>query len=199
MAHFGLSMLILVAAASLAWRAGHEPRSRPRTDDRLVVWSVRLLAPLAAIAIFAGTAATAAGPHAGGSAGQVIRRLTFEGRDTLAWTIHAHGLIASVLGVAAVGVWALLRARGADPILRRSVTAVCLLLLAQGVVGGLQYLTHLPAEVVWVHVTLASLTWLTVLWAVAAAGRLTPRRSPSTEPAAALDRAAAAPRAPASA
>ena len=28
---------------------------------------------------------------------------------------------------------------------------------------------------VWVHVTLATLTWLAVLWAVAAAGRLVPR------------------------
>jgi hypothetical protein len=28
---------------------------------------------------------------------------------------------------------------------------------------------------VWVHVTLATLTWLTVLWAVAVAGRLAPR------------------------
>jgi hypothetical protein len=29
---------------------------------------------------------------------------------------------------------------------------------------------------VWVHVGLATATWVTVLWAVAAAGRLLPRR-----------------------
>jgi hypothetical protein len=31
---------------------------------------------------------------------------------------------------------------------------------------------------VWVHVTLATLIWVTVLWAVAAAGRLAPRSVP---------------------
>ena len=30
---------------------------------------------------------------------------------------------------------------------------------------------------VWVHVTLATLTWLAVLWSVAAAGSLQPRRA----------------------
>jgi cytochrome c oxidase assembly protein subunit 15 len=191
--------VILVAATALAWRARHEPGTRSRSADRLAVWGVRALAPIAAVAIFAGTAATAAGPHAGGKAGQAIRRLTFEGRDTLNWAIHAHGLVALVFGVGAVAVWALLRARDADATLRRSVTAVCVLLATQGAVGGLQYYTHLPSEIVWIHVTLASLTWLSVLWAVAAAGRLAPSRSPSAEPVAGAGRAAAAPRARASA
>jgi hypothetical protein len=31
---------------------------------------------------------------------------------------------------------------------------------------------------VWVHVTLATITWVVLLWAVAAAGRLAPRSSP---------------------
>jgi cytochrome c oxidase assembly protein subunit 15 len=30
---------------------------------------------------------------------------------------------------------------------------------------------------VWVHVTLATATWIAILWAVAAAGRLAPRRA----------------------
>src|SRR5437763_15290421 len=65
MGHFGLSMLILIAAVALAWRANHEPGSRPRSTDRVAVWSVRGLPPLGAITIFAGTAAPAGGPHAG--------------------------------------------------------------------------------------------------------------------------------------
>ena len=83
MAHFGLSMVILVVAVALAWRRSHEPgdgRARP-TGSR--VWSVRALPPLGALTIFAGTAATAAGPHAGGSPGQQIHRLHFKGADTL--------------------------------------------------------------------------------------------------------------------
>src|SRR5437763_10786522 len=65
MGHFALSMLVLIAAVALAWRSAHEPGARPRSSDRVSVWSVRALAPLGALAIFAGTAATAAGPHAG--------------------------------------------------------------------------------------------------------------------------------------
>ena len=49
------------------------------------------------------------------------------------------------------------------------------LLAAQGLVGSVQYELKLPADMVWVHVTLATITWLAVLWAVAAAGRLAPR------------------------
>ena len=32
---------------------------------------------------------------------------------------------------------------------------------------------------VWVHVVLATVTWIAVLWSVAAAGRLAPRRAPA--------------------
>ena len=66
-------------------------------------------------------------------------------------------------------------ARRADPQLRESITILCLLMAAQGAVGLVQYETKLPTEMVWVHVSLATVTWLAVLWAVAAAGRLAPR------------------------
>jgi heme A synthase len=46
------------------------------------------------------------------------------------------------------------------------------LLALQGAVGLDQYETHLPTELVWLHVGLACGTWLTVLWAACAAGRL---------------------------
>src|SRR3954470_12214520 len=75
-AHFLLSMALLVAAVALAWRATFEPGTRPRSADRLVVWPVRLLTPLGAVTIAAGTIATAAGPHAGGEGtGDIVPRL----------------------------------------------------------------------------------------------------------------------------
>jgi cytochrome c oxidase assembly protein subunit 15 len=52
----------------------------------------------------------------------------------------------------------------------------------QGIVGLDQYKTHLPTELVWVHVSLASLTWLAVLWTACAAGRLQPGRVSAREP-----------------
>jgi cytochrome c oxidase assembly protein subunit 15 len=152
-----------------------KPGERPRSADRLSVWSVRALLPVGALTIVAGTAATAAGPHAGGAGtGDVINRLEWKGADTLDWAIHQHARIASVFGVAAVAVWFLLRRRGADPEVRRAMTVACALVAAQGAVGGIQYALHLPSEIVWVHVALAATTWLSLLWAVFAAGRPAP-------------------------
>jgi cytochrome c oxidase assembly protein subunit 15 len=49
---------------------------------------------------------------------------------------------------------------------------------AQGLVGSGQYELHLPSDMVWVHVSLATLTWVALLWATAAAGSLAPRSKP---------------------
>jgi cytochrome c oxidase assembly protein subunit 15 len=178
MAHFCLSMLILVGAVSLAWRASYEPGSRPRSSDRVAVWWVRALGPVGALTILAGTAATAAGPHSGGFTGQRVHRLHFKGADTLTWTIHQHATIAALFGVLVIGVWLLRRHRGATEGTLEPLTALGVLLAAQGLVGTVQYEFKLPSEMVWVHVALATATWLAVLWAIASAGRLVPRRAP---------------------
>jgi cytochrome c oxidase assembly protein subunit 15 len=184
MSHFALSMLILVAAVTLVWRTRPAEAGTHAVADRVSVLAVRGLLVLGGIVIFAGTAATASGPHAGGSPGQVIQRLTFDGRGTLDWTIHRHGDLAGLLGFCAVGVWLLLRRRGADARLRRSVTVFCVLLACLGVVGAVQYAAQLPAELVWVHVTLATGAWVSLLWTVALAGRLAPRSARLTAAAA---------------
>ena len=202
MGHFALSMLILLAAVALAWRASHEPDTaevhagrlggaarpggaepsgngagRDRAADRTLIVCVRALVGLGALTIFAGTAATAAGPHAGGSPGQRINRLSFDGRATMDFVIHRHGEIALAFGLAAIAVWWLARHRGAPATVRRALTALCLLLALQGAVGIDQYETHLPTELVWVHVALACGAWLAALWAACAAGRPAPLRA----------------------
>jgi cytochrome c oxidase assembly protein subunit 15 len=196
MGHFALSMLIILAAVLLAWRAATAPdvrrpgapKRRAQTpvasaasgEDRTLVWSLRGLAAFGALVIFAGTAATAAGPHAGGSPGQKINRLSFDGRGTMDFVIHRHAEIAFVFSLAAVVVWWLARRREAGTVVRRALTALCVLLALQGVVGLVQYQTQLPTELVWVHVGLACGAWLAVLWAACAAGRLAPRRARNT-------------------
>jgi cytochrome c oxidase assembly protein subunit 15 len=177
--HFLLSMLLLVACVTLAWKASHEPGWRPRTTDRVSAWAVRALLALGALTLAAGTLATAAGPHAGGEGtGDKVVRLDWFGADTLNWAIHQHGAIATLLGLSAVGTWFLLRARDAEPQARSAMTAVCVLIACQGLVGSAQYALHLPGEMVWFHVVLAALTWLSLLWSVAAMGRLAPARAP---------------------
>jgi heme a synthase len=180
MAHFCLSMLILIGAVALAWRSSYDPGSRPRSTDRAIVWSVRALLPLAAVTIIAGTAATAAGPHAGGSPGQRIHRLHFKGADTLQWVVHQHAAIAALFGVIVVAVWFIARRRASAQHLLEPITVTGVLLAAQGLVGSVQYELNLPTEMVWIHVVLATATWLSVLWAVAAAGSLAPRRAEVT-------------------
>jgi cytochrome c oxidase assembly protein subunit 15 len=180
MAHFSLSMLVLIAAVALAWRSTHEPGWRPKSTDRVSVWSIRALLPLGALTIFAGTAATAAGPHSGGVNGAHVHRLTFEGTNTLLWVVHRHATIAAVFGTAVIGVWLLNRRRGMQATLE-PLTVLGLLLAAQGLVGSVQYELHLPADIVWVHVALATLTWLALLWATAVAGSLAPRGQPTLD------------------
>src|SRR3954462_10198693 len=183
--HFLLSMALLVAAVALAWRATYEPGERLLAADRLVIWPVRALAVLGACTLALGTIATAAGPHAGGEGtGDEVVRLSWRGADTLDWAIHQHGAMATLLGLAAVAVWFLARARNADPQVRSALTAVCVLLACQGLVGATQYALKLPAEIVWFHVVLAALTWLCLLWATAAAGQFSPRRATVRERAA---------------
>jgi heme a synthase len=191
MGHFALSMLILFAAVVLVWQATHEPaRRRPEiAEDRSLARMLRGLLALGALTIFAGTAATAAGPHAGGSPGQKINRLSFDGRGTMDFVIHRHAEIAFVFSLAAVALWWLARRREAPDRVRRPLTVLCWLLALQGAVGLDQYETHLPTELVWVHVCLACGAWLSVLWAACAAGALrrragatAPERRPETVP-----------------
>jgi cytochrome c oxidase assembly protein subunit 15 len=181
--HFLLSMLLLVASVALAWRATFEPGERPRATDKLGVWSVRLLLVPGFITLGLGTIATAAGPHAGGEGtGDIVPRLDWRGSETLDWAIHQHGALATLLGLCCVGVWFLVRARKLNTATQNAMTAVCVLLACQGFVGAVQYALHLPAEIVWFHVVLSALTWIALLAATAAAGRLGEPAPPPGEP-----------------
>jgi cytochrome c oxidase assembly protein subunit 15 len=175
MGHFILSMLLLDAAFALAWCARYEPGERRASSDRLGVWAVRALIPLGQLTILAGTIATGSGPHAGAHEGELVHRFDFEGTGTLEWVVQRHSAIAAVFGLAAIAVWLLLRRQGGDRRACGPLGAVIGLLALQGVVGGVQWALELPAEIVWLHVALATATWLAMLWAVASAGRLEPR------------------------
>jgi cytochrome c oxidase assembly protein subunit 15 len=173
MAHLILSMLVLVAAGALAWRArpetdaGREPRRATPALAR-AVWA---LFALGGLTIAAGTVATAAGPHAGGEGtGDVVARLEFKGPATLRWLVERHGLLAALLGLLAVAVFVAARRTGADPHLVQRLGRVCVLLALQGALGIAQYALELPAELVWVHVALATLLWVGIVLAAVQAG-----------------------------
>ena len=181
MSHFILSMILLDAAFALAWCSRYEPGERPPSSDHLGVWAVRALVPIGQTTIVLGTMSTAAGPHAGAHAGELVRRFTFKGGDTLSWMVQRHGAMAAIFGLATIAVWFLLRRRGGDRRALRPLTVLIAMLGFQGLLGIVQYALKLPAGLVWVHVASATITWMTVLWTVATAGRLVPRRAGSLE------------------
>lgn len=170
MAHFSLSMVILIDAVALLWRAGHEG-SRSRAHPPSIVWPVRATVALTALTVFAGTVATAAGPHSGGIKGQDVHRLTFKGAKTLEWAVNQHATVGVVFGIVLIATWlAKMRRRGtvdiADPL-----TALGVLVAGQGLLGSVQYELKLPAGMVWLHVGLATAIWIVALWAWADIGR----------------------------
>lgn len=183
MGHFLLSQLCIAASVALAWRARHEPGERPRVADRWSVLPVRGLLVYGAFVLFAGTVATGSGPHAGASGtGELVARLDFWGGQTMTRVIEWHGRMGTVLLIGAVLVWLLLRRRGANAQVRRAMTVVIGLILLQGAVGLWQYEVGLPPELVWIHVAVASFTWLALLWATAAAGTLAPAADAAVRP-----------------
>jgi cytochrome c oxidase assembly protein subunit 15 len=176
--HYILSMILLDAAFALAWQARYAPDSRRRSTDRLGVWSVRALVPIGQLTILLGTITTGAGPHPGDHEGQLVQRFDFQGGQTLQWMVERHGAMAAIFGLATLAVWFILRRDGGDRRALQPVTVLLGLLAAQGLVGLTQYALELPAGIVWVHIALAVLNWLAVLWAVGTAGRIQPAGSP---------------------
>ena len=175
-AHYLLSMALLLAAAVLVWRLRRP--DRPVPADRAVSLATRALVGYGGVVIVAGTFATAAGPHAGGAGtGDVVERLDAFGASTLKTLIYVHGHMATAMGILFVVLWLFARRRGAGRPLMRALTLVCFLLAAQGVVGLVQYHNALPAEVVWVHASLPALLWTVLVWSWLAAAPA-PAREP---------------------
>jgi len=177
MTHYVVSMVLLLWAFDLWWRSQRTPEEVEAA--RSGVMMVRLaqgLFVLAGIAIVLGTMSTAAGPHAGSSGtGEFVGRLDWFGADTLSTIITVHGFVVTALGLGTVYAWWRSRNTGnAD--LERTLLLTIGLLAAQGAIGIVQYRLELPAEMVWVHVALATLTWVGYVHVRASAGRAPTRQ-----------------------
>lgn len=179
MTHYLVSMVLLIWAFDLWWRSSRSPEEvRAAGTDRTLVIGMRVLYVMAFVAIALGTISTAAGPHAGASGtGEFVGRFDWFGDDTLRLIIHVHGVVVTVLGLLTIAAWFRARAHGSQE-LRTTLLLTLALMAAQGVLGIVQYRLELPAELVWVHVALATLTWVGFVHGRAAAGRL-PERAPA--------------------
>jgi heme a synthase len=169
-AHYLLSMTLLIAGAVLVWRV-RRPPGEAVVGDRFVVLATRVLVIYGAVVIVAGTFATAAGPHAGGAGtGDVVERLDAWGAGTLRSLILLHGHMATAMGIVAVALWGFALHRRAARPLMLALTGVCVLMAIQGILGLVQYHNALPAEVVWVHASLPAVLWTLLVWSWVAAG-----------------------------
>jgi heme a synthase len=104
--------------------------------------------------VVTGAVATASGPHPG--ADQDVKRLGLEIADA----VYVHVRVAAVFGIGTLVVgWYLWRLRRSYPGLVRLWGVLLAVLVAQAILGEVQYRNALPWGLVLVHVALAAAIW----------------------------------------
>lgn len=160
-AHFVLSMAVIATAYAL-WRRVGAPDGPavPLVSSPLVPSPVRgLVAALtasSALVLSLGTLVTGSGPHAGDPQ---TARMGFD-IETVA-QLHADAVFL-LIGLS-VGTWFALRSVAAPRVAVRAAAVLIGIELAQGVVGFVQYFTHVPALLVGLHMAGACAVWLGTL------------------------------------
>ena len=156
MSHFLLALVVVALAVVVAVEAWSLERGLgspvgPGWMRRAVVW---LGLPLCAALVVTGAVATASGPHPG--ADEDVDRLGLGIAETVYW----HVRVAAVFGICVLVLGAMLVRR------RRDAPGVVLVwagllaaLVAQAIVGEVQYRNALPWGLVLVHVVLAAAIW----------------------------------------
>lgn len=160
MAHFLLGLAVLglaVVVALEAWSSA-EGRSAPAGPGwlrQIVAWAGL---PACAALVVTGAVATASGPHPGAS--EDVERLGLEIADA----VYVHVRVAAVFGIGVLVVgWFLWQLRGRYPGLVRLWGVLLVALVAQAILGEVQYRNALPWGLVLVHVFLAATIWASSL------------------------------------
>ncbi|WP_245673865.1 COX15/CtaA family protein [Actinoplanes rectilineatus] len=181
--HFIVSIVMIAGCYALWRRAGEGGGDK--------IWHVpapiRHLAWLTTAASFAviaaGVVVTGSGPHAGDHGA------ARNGLDpTQISQVHAD-LVFLLIGLS-VALWFALRATGAPATAVRAAAVLVIVEFSQGLIGFVQYFTHLPIILVGVHMLGSGLVWtstLAVLWALrerpvvvaAPAGEPAPAKEPA--------------------
>lgn len=155
-AHFLVSIFLVAITCLLYARFFIKGFAPPK----LVSWGMNATFLVGLVVVVTGSVVTGSGPHAGDESSA---RYPFDVRTT-AW-LHADsvflflGLLIATLAAAIVLVGA------KQPWLKNSLVVVLAIALVQGVVGYTQWFTDLPWALVGVHVTLAVLLWISLVFA----------------------------------
>jgi cytochrome c oxidase assembly protein subunit 15 len=151
--HFLLAMGLL-ATATVTWHRARwrgMPGGAPARTPSLLA---RALLVATAALVVVGTIVSGAGPHSGDSA--EVKRIALNWTDLV--LVHA-ALAVLVIALTVVLLMAL-RRRPDAPLARRTTTVFLVVLLAQGVIGGVQSLIGIPAVLVALHLLGAALVWV---------------------------------------
>lgn len=157
--HFLVSMALIAAAVALVARArdiDDFPVTRlARKEVRGYTWALIVVTTLVVIM---GVITTGSGPHSGDAESE--HRFPFDPR-TVSW-LHAD-LVLLFIGML-LGYLILLRVTSSPSRTWRNALVLAAITIAQAVVGYTQYFAGLPVVLVTIHVTLACLLWITVLF-----------------------------------
>ncbi|HYI73684.1 MAG TPA: COX15/CtaA family protein [Gaiellaceae bacterium] len=149
LAAFGLALIAVLEGWSL--RDGRAAAAGPTWLRQLVTFAGL---PVCLTLVVTGAVVTASGPHPGSS--EDVKRLGVQIVDTM--YVHVRAAAVFGIGVLVVG-WLLLRIRGGYPGLFRIWVGLLVVLVAQAILGEVQYRNALPWGLVLVHVVLAAAIW----------------------------------------
>lgn len=156
-AHFLLSTALLTVAV-LTWQRVREGDAEPRPlVGKAVSQLTWLLTVAAGLLIAVGTVVTGAGRHAGDSSD--VHRIPLD------WKMIAqlHADLAWIVVALTVALWFVLKAVDAPAGPQRRTRDLFLVLMAQGVIGYVQYFTDTPEVLVGLHMLGSCLVWIAVL------------------------------------
>ncbi|MCC2270817.1 COX15/CtaA family protein [Streptomyces sp. CT1-17] len=156
-AHFLLSTA-LIAVATVMWQRTREGDAAPRPlVGKAVQQLMWVLTAVSVLLIAVGTVVTGAGPHAGDSSD--VPRMPVD------WEMvsKAHAVLAWIVVTLTFALWFVLKAVDAPKGPSARTRDLFLVLLAQGVIGYVQYFTDLPEILVGLHMLGSCLVWIAVL------------------------------------
>ncbi|MGW7649825.1 COX15/CtaA family protein [Streptomyces bobili] len=156
-AHF-VATSALIAIAVVMWQRTREgdAQARPLVGKSVqqLVW---VLIAATVVLILVGTVVTGAGPHAGDSS--EVERMPLDW-ETVS---KVHAVLAWIVVTLTFALWFVLRAVDAPRLPLDRTRDLFVVLLAQGVIGYVQYFTDLPEVLVGLHMLGSALVWIAVL------------------------------------
>lgn len=156
-AHFLLSTA-LITVATVMWQRSREGDTAPRPlVGKAVQQLVWFLVAASGLLVAVGTVVTGAGPHAGDS--KEVARIPIDW-ETVA---KLHAVLAWIVVTLTFALWFVLKAVDAPKGPLDRTRDLFLVLLGQGVIGYVQYFTHLPEFLVGLHMLGSCLMWIGVL------------------------------------